>query len=167
MDCINLLNTDLTIKPKGLPNRINSEINNLFNQSNFVSSERKKDSISIRIVRDGNKYDMDLPVDYPFKIPTNILVNGVDYKKSLLTSSVNIKAHLKKNYNIDCLCCNNILCSEWVPSNNISRIINEIISMAKIKKDMKLRLLCDEVRHKGKCYFAEFEKYLFISSSKL
>ena len=103
---------------------------------------------------------MDLPTNYPFVIPTNVQVNGLDYKKSLFTCSYKILNYLKSIYKIECLCCSTILCSEWTPGNNIGNIINEIIKMAKIKKDIQLRLICDMVRHKGKCYFAEFEKYI-------
>ena len=157
---MNQLNTDLSIKPKGLNARINNEINNLFNQCDFVSSQRLKTGIAIKIIKGKNTYEMDLPTDYPFIIPTNIHVNGFNYKKGLFTNSVKILNYLKSNYNIECLCCSTILCSEWNPTNNISNIINEIIHMSKIKKEIKLRLICDMVRHKGKCYFAEFEKYI-------
>ena len=45
------MNTDLGVKVRGIPNRINSEIINLFNQSDFVSSERKGSSISIKVIK--------------------------------------------------------------------------------------------------------------------
>ena len=44
----------------------------------------------------------------------------------------------------------------------ISNIINEMMRMSQIKKEIKIRLLCDMIREKFKCYFAEFEKYLLI-----
>ena len=43
------LNTDLNIKSKGISARINNEINNLFNQSELVSSERKENTILLKI----------------------------------------------------------------------------------------------------------------------
>ena len=156
------LNTDLNIKSKGISARINNEINNLFNQSELVSSERKENTILLKIVKDKNTYEMCLPKDYPFKMPINITYNGIEYKKSLFTYSEKIKNVLKTNYNTTCLCCSSILCSEWGPINNVSNIINEMMRMSQIKKEIKIRLLCDMVREKFKCYFAEFEKYLLI-----
>ena len=46
------MNTDLGVKAKGIANRINNEIINLFNQSVFVSSERKENSITIKVIED-------------------------------------------------------------------------------------------------------------------
>ena len=123
-------------------------------------SKHLQTGIVIQIIKGEKTYEMDLPKDYPFTIPTNVKVNGYDYKKSLVTSSPTILNYLKTKHNIECLCCSTILCSAWGPCKNISNIINEINNVSIIKKDIQLRLICDIVRNKGKCYFAEFEKYL-------
>lgn len=155
------MNTDLSIKAKGISNRINNEIANLFNQSEFVSSKRNKNLITIRFIKQENNYQLDLPSDYPFKIPINIKYNGIDYKKSLFTYSDKIKQILKNKYYMDCLCCNTLLCAaNWMPSMNLCHIINEMDNMSKIKKEIKIIIICDEIRKKYLCYFAEFEKYL-------
>ena len=153
-------NTDISIKSTGIKARVNNEINNLFNQCEFISIERLQTGIAIKIIKNENIYEMVLLTDYPFTVPINVKVNGFDYKKSLFTSSNKILNYLKTIYNIKCLCCHTIICSEWTPCKNIGSIINEIIGFSKIKKEIKLRLICDMVRNKGKCYFAEFEKYL-------
>jgi hypothetical protein len=156
------MNTDLSIKVKGIPNRINSEIINLFNQSDSVSSERKGTSILIKVIKDKNKYEMELPNDYPFKPPKNILYNENNYKQSLLNCPLRIRKILKNKYYINCLCCDIIICgSNWTPAMNTSYIINEIEKFTKIKKEIKIILLCDEIRDKFNCCFAEFEKFLF------
>ena len=67
------MNTDLGVKVRGIPNRINSEIANLYNQSDFVSSERKENSILITVIKGKNKYEFELSNDYPFKPPKNII----------------------------------------------------------------------------------------------
>ena len=157
-----LMNTDLNVKVKGIPNRINSEIANLFNQSDFVSSERKKNSILITVIKYKNKYEMELPNDYPFKPPKNIIYNGFHYKQSISNYPERIRNILKNKYHINCLCCDTIICgSNWMPSMNTSYIINEIDKFSKIKKEIRIILQCDEIRNKYNCYFAEFEKYLF------
>jgi hypothetical protein len=158
------LNTDLSIKVRGIPNRINNEIANLFNQCDFVSSERKGNQIFLKIIKGKNTIEMELPNDYPFKPPKNIFYNGKNYKQSLSNYPQRIQIKLKKFYNISCLCCDTIICgSNWLPSMHTSHIINEIYKFSKIKKEIKIRLICDEVRTKYRCLFefADFEKYLF------
>ena len=156
------MNTDLGVKVRGIPNRINSEITNLFNQSDFVSSERKGTSILITVIKEKNKYTFELPSDYPFKPPKNIRFNGDNYKKSLFNYSEKFRKILKNKYHIECLCCNTILCgSNWTPACNSSHIINEMNKITKIQKEIAIILSCDEIREKYYCTFAEFEKYLF------
>jgi len=155
------MNTDLSLKVKGIPNRINSEIINLFNQSDLVSSERRANSIIITVIKSKNKYEIELPNDYPFKPPKNILYNGVNYKQILSNCPKKIQKILKTKYFINCLCCETITCSKWVPAINTSHIINEIDKFSKIKKEIRIIILCDEIRSKFNCCFAEFEKYLF------
>ena len=156
------MNTDLGVKVRGIPNRINSEITNLFNQSDFVSSERKGTSILITVIKEKNKYTFELPSDYPFKPPKNIRLNGDNYKKSLFNYSEKFRKILKNKYHIECLCCNTILCgSNWTPACNSSHIINEMNKITKIQKEIIIILMCDEIREKYYCTFAEFEKYLF------
>jgi ubiquitin-protein ligase len=157
-----MLNTDLSVKAKGISNRINSELNNLFNQGIFISSKRNKSSIIITFIKDENKYEIDLSHDYPFKPPKNILYNGTHFKESLSNWPFKAQHILKNKYNIGCLCCDTIISgTKWTPAINTSHIINEIDKLTKIKKEIKIILMCDRMRNKGKCYFAEFEKYLF------
>ena len=156
------MNTDLNNKAKGIANRINNEIANLFNHSNSVLTERNEKSISITIVKEKNTYELDLPSDYPFKSPVNIKYNGSDYKKSLFNYSEKVQKILKRHYYMECLCCNTLLCAaNWMPTFNISHIINEVDKITKIQKEVIIRLLCDEIRYKHLCSFAEFEKFLF------
>ena len=156
------MNIDLTIKAKGIANRINNEIANLFNQTDFVSTERKGNIISIKFIKDKKTYELDLEKDYPFKPPVNIKYNGNSYKKSLLNYSEKVQKILKRDYFMECLCCNTLLCgANWMPSCNICHIINEMDKIIKIQKEIIIKILCDEIRFRYLCYFAEFEKYLF------
>ena len=156
-----LMNTDLSVKVRGIPNRINSEIANLYNQSDFVSSERKENSILITVIKGKNKYEFELSNDYPFKPPKNIIYNGINYKQTLSQCPKKIQKILKTKYFIKCLCCETITSSIWTPAMNTSHVINEINKFSKIKKEIRIILQCDEIRNKYNCYFAEFEKYLF------
>jgi hypothetical protein len=155
------MNVDLSIKAKGIANRINSEINNVFNQSDFVSLERKETSIFIKIIREKNLYEFILQKDYPYKPPISIKYNNREYRKSLYNYSEKVQKILKKRYFLDCFCCNTILSGcNWTPACNISHIINEMDRITKIQKEIIIVILCDEIRYKNKCCFAEFEKYL-------
>lgn len=156
------MNVDLSIKAKGTANRINNEINNVFNQTNFVSLERKDDSIMLKVIKDDNLYEFELQKDYPFKAPINVKYNNREYRKSLYNYSVKVQKILKKRYFMDCFCCNTILSgTNWTPACNISHIINEMDKITKIQKEIIIVILCDEIRYKNNCCFAEFEKYLF------
>jgi hypothetical protein len=156
------MNIDLSIKARGIANRINSEINNLFNQTTFVSTERKGSSILIKVVKGNTTYEFELQKDYPFKPPINIKYNIRDYKKSLSNYSEKVQKILKKTYYMDCFCCNTILSgTNWTPACNISHIINEMDKITKIQKEIIIIILCNEIRNKYYCTFAEFEKYLF------
>ena len=161
MNQSNQMNTDLGIKAKGIANRINSEIANLFNQSDFVSSEKKENAITIKVIKHKNTYEFDLQKDFPFKPPVNIRYNGKNYKRSLHNYSGKIQEILKKKYYMDCLCCNTLLCgTNWTPAINTSHLINEIDRIIKIQKEIIIISLCDEIRTKYLCYFVDFEKYL-------
>ena len=116
---------------------------------------------TIKVVKEKNTYELDLQSDYPFKPPINIRYNGIDYKKGLFNYSEKVQKILKKKYCMECLCCNTVLCgSNWTPATNISHLINEMDKITKIQKEIIIIILCDEIRGKFNCYFADFEKYL-------
>jgi hypothetical protein len=156
------MNTDLSVKVRGISNRINSEIINLFNQTDYVSSERKGTSVLIKVIKGENIYEFAFQKDYPFKPPINIKFNGDIYKKSLFNHCEKYRKILKNKYHMECLCCNTVLCgTNWTPACNSSHIINEMDKITKIQKEVIIILVCDEIREKYLCTFAEFEKYLF------
>ena len=156
------LNTNLSIKQTGTKGRINNEIAILFNQCQKISAEHNNNDILLKIKNNNNTYEMKLPLDYPFRPPTNVLYNGINYKEKLSNSPERIKNILKYNYNVNCLCCDTLLCAtNWIPTMNICNLINEIDKITQIKKEIKIRLSCHIIRDKFNCCFAEFEKYLF------
>jgi hypothetical protein len=46
-------------------------------------------------------------------------------------------------------------------SSGFAILFNEINNVVKIKKEIMIRMLCNRIRIKYTCYFAELEKYLF------
>ncbi len=159
---MNQLNTNLSIKPTGIKYRINNEITHLFNQCKKISAEHDNNSILLKIKNNNKNYEMRLLSDYPFKPPSNILYNNINLKNRLSNCPQRIKKILKHMYNINCFCCDTILCeTNWIPTMNICYLINEIDKIMKIKKEIQIILSCNEIRDKFNCCFAEFEKYLF------
>lgn len=159
---LNKLNTNITIKPSGMKIRINNEITHLFNQCQKVTVENDNNTILLKIKNNNKVYQMRLPSDYPFKLPTDILYNGINFKETLSNYPERIKNILKHYYNINCLCCDTIFFGKnWSPTINICYIINEIDKIIQIKKEIKIILSCEMIRDKFNCCFAEFEKYLF------
>jgi hypothetical protein len=159
-----MLNTDLNIRSTGCKLRIDYEVSNLRNQCKKVSTEQLDNGlILLQVLHNSSVYEFSLQPDYPFKIPSNIRYNGVDYKKWLLTAySEKTIDYLKRFYFMDCLCCNTFECL-WTPVTTISHIINEINKISRIKKEIMIRMICDFVRFHKKCVFdfANFEQYLF------
>jgi len=159
---MNQLNTDLSIKPKGINARIVNEFGNLLHQCDSINYKHQNNGLYVTVKINQNSYCLNLSRDYPFKMPTNISYNGLDYYKLLITHSDEAKDCLKRFYYRDCLCCSSMICnSNWMPTINICHIINEINNVVKIKKEIMIRMLCNRIRIKYTCYFAELEKYLF------
>lgn len=77
--------------------------------------------------------------NYPFKPPTVMVNTTYNYKRLLGTID---NALVKKTLGLDCACCNSILC-KWIPSYNITNIIDEI----SLNLHLKLRSSSINVAH--------------------
>lgn len=78
-----------------------------------------------------NKFNVKLvlPVDYPFKPPKNLKINGefVDYLKMWKSSQI------YKYFKIECLCCKSIMCvNNWGVFKTIEDIVEEYIKLVRI-----------------------------------
>ena len=155
--------TDLSIKHNNRRMRLTSEFTNLIGQCDSLIYEHDNNGINITIIIKNNIYKLFVSEDYPFKMPTNVYYNGIEFNKYIYDNLLEIKKYLIKYYHIECLCCRSLLCGvNWTPMVNIAKIINEINDVVRIRKEITYRILCDKIRDKYRCYFAELEKYLFI-----
>ena len=156
-----ILHTEI-IKPKGCMARLMNELSLIIMQSHSVTCTNINNGHNIEIQIDNNKYSLFLCADYPFKIPQNVCYNNIEYKTLLYDNRPEINKYLLKYYNKECFCCSSLLCGvNWSPCTNILKIINEINQNIKIKQEINYRLISDELRKKYKCYFVDFESYLF------
>ena len=90
---------------------------------------------------------------YPFKAPTNIKVNNIEYQ-NLLASKLLLKIYKR------CLCCETMLCKSWIPTNKLVDIINEINQNLR-KLHRAREILCTEVIKRRYLFSdAPLEKYL-------
>ena len=156
------MNTDLSIKHKGVKNRISHEFNNLFFQSDSILVEHINNQYIFTISINLNIYKFILHPDYPFKPPEQIFYNNINYKKILLTNTPKIRYYLDKFYRLNCLCCSSLTFGTyWTPAISLGSIINEINHNIKLKKKLFIYILCDYIKIKYKCEFAHIDIYLF------
>jgi len=158
-----MLEPHVDMKMQG-PNktRLLQEIGTLFFQCDSVFLKKLPEMDIIHATIGKNVFKFELCKSYPFRPPLNVFINDVHY--NIIKKRMNPKgvAYLQKYKGIECVCCSSILCaSNWTPAIRIPYIINEIQDTLIIIKKIEIHLICDEVRKKYKCQFANFEQYLF------
>jgi hypothetical protein len=95
-----------------------------------------------------NIYCFILDETYPFK-PPSLLINNIPFKQFLLNNNSKYKNIFTKLCGFECLCCNNILCSDrWSPALTIIKIINEINIYRSYKKIIIYKIMADKIKHK-------------------
>jgi hypothetical protein len=148
--------------------RILQEYGSLFVQcKNATLKKSINHGHSITLNYNGNYYNFTLPKEYPFKPPSEILVNNISYRDIIHIKDCNMIPYLKKYTGESCFCCSSIFNKiNWTPVSRISTIINEIEKNRIYKYRITMHVLCDEIRAKYNCSgergeFAMFEDYLF------
>lgn len=156
-----LLNVDYSTNNKSILKRIMNEHMSLLLQGCNVESKHINNEFEFIITFNNNKYKIILPNNYPFVIPTQIYLNGVNYKNKIYINEKRVLACLKKHFGLECLCCSSVLCgANWMPTMSMIHIVNEINNIYIIKKQLLLYMLYDSIKSKYNCEFAYFEKYL-------
>ena len=158
-----MLNCDLVYwkNKSSLNSRIVNEMGNLMFQCESVSFKIIDEDYHI-IIKNNNYYEIILSKEYPFKIPKNLFVNKINYRDILKITEPKIKKYLLKYYGLGCLCCSSLMCANnWMPTNYLCHIINDINSMMRIKREIYLYILCDSIKYKYNCEYLNIEEYLF------
>jgi hypothetical protein len=105
-------------------------------------------TIKINIIpNDGdNLYCFTITRDYPFKPPSKVTINYKDYKQYLKIDSPKTLGELRKYNDIQCLCCNTILCpANWSPAIKLQNFITEFKQIKKYRSDIIHRLLSKKI----------------------
>lgn len=139
--------------------RIMNEISELYSKNYDNISLIKENNNDIVILRKKNEYKFVLDSSYPFNKPKFFYINNINYSK-ILSINIKLSRYLKKIYGIDCLCCNSLNCnSKWSPCNRLLHFIEEFNKNILIKKDIYQRYICDIIKKKYNCEFADIESY--------
>ena len=86
--------------------------------------------------------------NYPFVCPA-VFLNNRPYKSFLYGKTNYEYINLKKNFGIECLCCESLTCNaNWSPKETLNNIINEIKHYKKIKKNLVYKIIIDIIKRK-------------------
>lgn len=86
--------------------------------------------------------------NYPF-IPPKIYYKDNPYISFLKMPTQRFQTALKQFANKECLCCSSFCCREkWSPCFTITHIIEEINNIRKIKKNIILKILIEQIKYK-------------------
>ena len=159
------LSHDVDLTSTSLKRRLLNEIGTLYAQCGQIQVFKKNDQHVICVMHNNHYYVFKIGSMYPFHPPKGTTINGVDLKIFVNISENRFAPYLKKFYNGFCLCCMSVLGNSglWGPAIRITHLINEVEMIARMKKEILLRVLCDAIRDKHGCLadFAAFESYLF------
>jgi ubiquitin-protein ligase len=115
-------------------------------EENYIKKNDSSIKITIVPSEEDNIYSFTITRDYPFKPPSKFTINYKDYSQYLKIDSPKTIEELRKYNNIQCLCCNNILCAaNWSPGLRMKNFITEFIKMKKYRRDIINRLLAKKI----------------------
>ena len=98
------------------------------------------------------KVQLNIPIDYPFRCPNEVTINGCDYKHLL---------HINTNYlqklgygKTECLCCQSLCCKHiWYVQHNINDLLKEIHKNLNNKLRLREILMGEKIVEK---YFGHY-----------
>jgi ubiquitin-protein ligase len=127
--------------------------NNILNEVNLTVFETEKD--------DSFKYTFILTSSYPFS-PPKIYCNNIEYSNFLKLSSDRMHKYLQNITKLECLCCTSYICTDnWSLTLKLINVIDEIHDKRKIKRNIIIKILCDQIINKYLINDIKLDKYLF------
>jgi len=146
------LQRDLTSMYK-LYDKITVEEGNTSNEFNVIIYELVDEKIIC--------YKFVIKHNYPFACPA-VFLNNRPYKSFLFGKTNYEYINLKKNFGIDCLCCESLTCNEnWSPKQTLNSIIDEIKHYKKIKKNLVFKIIIDIIKRKYLIEDVDLTSWLF------
>ena len=144
-------------------NRVFNELKELYSiYNNIEICKGESSNNKYIIIKDYNDTIYKIVVDqyYPFKGPLYFFINDISLK-TYLTVPIKLQKYLKILYGKDCLCCSSLLCmNNWQPLCNLKQVIDEYKNTKIIKKNILSYYLCDLIKIKYNCGFANIYEYL-------
>lgn len=117
--------------------------------------------ILVTLVKKGNIYIFNIPINYPF-VPPYLVLNGQNIRSFFDLRSNRFKTVLKYINGVDCLCCNSLLCqNNWFPTISFNLIINQIEEFHNIKLLIIKKLLADKIKDKYLNRDIDLDSWLF------
>jgi len=105
------------------------------------------------------KIKIKIPSEYPFKNPSEILINGHDYKYLLNFGQKYLK--LLGYDESECLCCSTLCCkNNWSVHKNITDVLKEIYKNLRNKLRIKDIKMCRYVVGKKFGHYLPIEEFL-------
>jgi hypothetical protein len=142
------------LSSKCVSRRLKREFTTMYKLYDAITVELNENSLEIDVIIyeliDKKKvcYKFVIGRNYPFIAPT-VFLNNHTYKKLLASKTKYEVNNLKKLYNIDCLCCVSLTCTNnWSPREMLHNIIDEIKYYKKIKKVLVFKIIADIIKRK-------------------
>jgi len=106
-------------------------------------------------------YEFEILPDYPFVCP-KIVYQGRPYKEYLrMKSEIEFKL-ITSVSNKNCFCCSSYCCNgKWSPCITIKKLIEEIKTVAKTKRDIINKWLSDKIKKKYLIEDIDLDSWLF------
>jgi hypothetical protein len=148
MEQLNNLLKDISVKCFRC--RIKNEYSLLYKKYNNISiTQDTNRNIKIYIIDKGRSYSFILDTyHYPFRCPL-IFLNNKPYIDFLKTTSEFERIMLKNMRGVECFCCHSLNCPiNWVPTNTLIKIIDEIYSIYQARKDIINKIIADKIKKK-------------------
>ncbi len=121
--------------------RVMNEINELVPVNKKINIIFEETCITIII----NNKTIILSPAYPFKSP-EVFINNNKYTRFLYPPTNRIFRHMSE-LNIGCVCCSSIITKpiNWVPTNTIQHILDEVFRVNNIKMKVKYSIAIEEI----------------------
>jgi ubiquitin-protein ligase len=127
-----------------------SNIQNKIHILNFLLEIKKNRFLNV---------EMKIPSDYPFKCPSEILINGFDYKYLLNFNPIYLK--ILGYSDTICLCCQSLCCkNNWSVHNNITHVLKEIYTNLNNKLRIRDIKMCRYLVEKKFGHYLPIEEFL-------
>jgi hypothetical protein len=163
-------NTELLERSRinAIRKRLKKELDAMYNSFAQIEVEIPEDhkyQVTVYEITAENKmqkYGFEITPNYPFTAPI-VSFQGRPYKEFLrVLNTVTEYNVFKKVTGLSCFCCSSLTCRDnWTPSATLSRLIDEIRRVKKMKRDVVNKLMADKIKLRYLIDDIDFDSWLF------